>query len=84
MLRQMKARWKRPKKTTEGDTSSNTNHLSSNIQVSNVLLSSLICPEKWCRQFGSYISNAAGLLAQELKREGCTAILCQDYEYARF
>jgi len=33
---------------------------------------------------GSYLSTPLGLLMRELRREGCDAILCQDYEYARF
>jgi starch synthase len=33
---------------------------------------------------GSYLSTPLGLLMGELRREGCDAILCQDYEYARF
>lgn len=33
---------------------------------------------------GSYVSTPLDLLAQELKQEGCQAILCQEYEFARF
>lgn len=33
---------------------------------------------------GTYLSTPLGLLAQELRREGCQAILCQEYEYGRF
>jgi glycosyltransferase involved in cell wall biosynthesis len=33
---------------------------------------------------GSYLSTPLGLLRRELRQEGCNAILCQDYEYARF
>lgn len=33
---------------------------------------------------GTYLSTPLGLLARELRREGCDAILCQEYEYARF
>ena len=36
------------------------------------------------KSLGSYLSTPVGLLAQELRREGCNAILCQDYEYVRF
>ncbi len=36
------------------------------------------------KSLGSYLSTPLGLLAQELRREGCNAILCQDYEYVRF
>ncbi len=32
----------------------------------------------------SYLATPLGLLARELRREGCDAILCQEYEYARF
>ncbi|MBW4636265.1 MAG: glycosyltransferase family 4 protein [Iphinoe sp. HA4291-MV1] len=31
-----------------------------------------------------YLATPLGLLARELRREGCQAILCQEYEYARF
>ncbi len=31
-----------------------------------------------------YLSTPPTLLARELRREGCTAILCQEYEYPRF
>ncbi|MBN3878590.1 MAG: glycosyltransferase family 4 protein [Nostoc sp.] len=34
--------------------------------------------------FGSYLSTPLGLLIHELRSENCDAILCQDYEYARF
>ncbi|MGF2035177.1 MAG: glycosyltransferase family 4 protein [Nostoc sp. CmiVER01] len=33
---------------------------------------------------GTYLSTPLGLLAQEIRREGCQAILCQEYEYGRF
>jgi len=33
---------------------------------------------------GTYLSTPLGLLAQELKQEGCQALLCQEYEFARF
>ncbi|MEH2435540.1 MAG: glycosyltransferase family 4 protein [Nostoc sp.] len=33
---------------------------------------------------GSYLSTPLGLLIRELRHQGCDAILCQDYEYARF
>jgi starch synthase len=85
ILRQMKAWWKCPKKMAEGDTSSNTNHSSSNSSSSQTSRFSILSVFKsGVGSFGSYISTPLGLLAQELKREGCTAILCQDYEYARF
>lgn len=36
------------------------------------------------RSLGTYLSTPLGLLMRELRTEGCDAILCQDYEYARF
>ncbi len=36
------------------------------------------------KSLGSYISTPLGPLKRELRREGCQAILCQEYEYARF
>lgn len=33
---------------------------------------------------GTYLSTPLGLLARELRRERCQAILCQEYEYGRF
>lgn len=33
---------------------------------------------------GTYLSTPLGLLAREIQREGCEAILCQEYGYARF
>ncbi len=36
------------------------------------------------KNLGSYLSTPLMLLARELRREGCNAILCQEYEYARF
>ncbi len=33
---------------------------------------------------GRYLATPLGLLAREMRREGCDAILCQEYEYARF
>jgi starch synthase len=36
------------------------------------------------KNLGSYLSTPLRLLAVELRREGCNAILCQEYEYARF
>lgn len=31
-----------------------------------------------------YVANPSQQLAQEVRRDGCSAILCQEYEYARF
>lgn len=36
------------------------------------------------KSVGTYLSTPLDLLAQELKQEGCQAILCQEYEFARF
>src|SRR5262245_3234908 len=36
------------------------------------------------REVVLYLTTPLGLLAQELRREGCNAILCQEYEYPRF
>ncbi|MEN9519551.1 MAG: hypothetical protein RLZZ381_2139 [Cyanobacteriota bacterium] len=36
------------------------------------------------KSIGTYMSTPLGLLASELRRENCQAILCQEYEYARF
>jgi len=82
MLRQMKDWWKRPKKQTEGNTSSDASSKSSGLQTSRFPVLSAL--KSGVGSFGSYISTPLGLLAQELRQQGCTAILCQDYEYARF
>lgn len=36
------------------------------------------------RQVAPYLSTPLRLLAKELRRQRCTAILCQEYEYVRF
>jgi starch synthase len=36
------------------------------------------------RSLASYLATPVRLLARELRREHCAAILCQEYEYARF
>jgi len=36
------------------------------------------------RDISPYLATPLGRLARELRREGCQAILCQEYEYARF
>jgi len=36
------------------------------------------------REVAPYQTTSLPLLARELRREGCTAIFCQEYEYARF
>ena len=55
------------------------------IQNRNSLRHALLNPLKtMAKSVGSYLSTPWGLLAQELRRENCQAILCQEYEYARF
>ncbi len=36
------------------------------------------------RELVLYLPTPPGLLARELRREGCSAVLCQEYEYPRF
>jgi glycosyltransferase involved in cell wall biosynthesis len=36
------------------------------------------------KSLGTYLSTPLGSLATELRRDHCQAILCQEYEYARF
>jgi glycosyltransferase involved in cell wall biosynthesis len=36
------------------------------------------------REVVLYLTTPLGLVAHELRREGCNAILCQEYEYPRF
>lgn len=36
------------------------------------------------KDIAPYLATPLGKLARELRREGCQAILCQEYEYARF
>ena len=56
-----------------------------NIQDDNTLRRSLLTSVKdLAKSFGTYLSTPLGLLARELRRENCQAILCQEYEYARF
>lgn len=46
---------------------------------------SLLTPLKdLAKSFGTYLCTPLGLLAKELKKENVRAILCQEYEYARF
>jgi glycosyltransferase involved in cell wall biosynthesis len=46
---------------------------------------SLLTPVKdLAKSVGTYFSTPLGMLAEELRRENCQAILCQEYEYARF
>ena len=44
----------------------------------------LIALKDALKSVGAYLSTPLGTLAQELRREGCQAILCQEYEFARF
>ncbi len=39
---------------------------------------------KLLRQVAPYLVTPLRILAQEIRREGCQAILCQEYEYFRF
>jgi glycosyltransferase involved in cell wall biosynthesis len=56
-----------------------------NIQDDNTIRRSVLTPIKdLAKSFGTYLSTPLGLLANELRRENCQAILCQEYEYARF
>ena len=56
-----------------------------NIQDDNTMRHSVLTPVKdLAKSFGTYLSTPLGLLARELRRENCQAILCQEYEYARF
>ena len=55
------------------------------LQDDNTLRRSLLTPIKdLAKSFGTYLSTPLSSLAGELRRENCQAILCQEYEYARF
>lgn len=55
------------------------------IQDSNNTRYSLLTKLKNLAQsVGTYLSTPLDVLAREIRREGCEAILCQEYEYARF
>jgi starch synthase len=55
------------------------------IQDENRSSRSLVLPiRNLTRSLGNYLSTPLGLLARELRRENCQAILCQEYEFARF
>jgi glycosyltransferase involved in cell wall biosynthesis len=55
------------------------------IQDGNSIRRSLLTPIKdLAKSVGSYLATPLTVLAQELRRENCQAILCQEYEYARF
>ncbi|MCT7970922.1 glycosyltransferase family 4 protein [Laspinema olomoucense] len=56
-----------------------------NFQDSNSVRKSFVSVLKNLVQSGgSYLSTPLDLLAKELRKENCQAILCQEYEYARF
>jgi starch synthase len=44
----------------------------------------LVALKNIVKSVGSYLSTPLGTLARELRAENCAAILCQEYEYARF
>ncbi len=79
-LRQIKAWWKRWHNITEDTSGSNLDRSGDRT----ARFRSLSILRSCIGSFGLYISTPLRLLARELKREGCTAILCQEYEYARF
>jgi len=55
------------------------------IQDKNSVRRSLLTPIKdLAKSVGTYLATPLNVLAQELQRENCQAILCQEYEYARF
>jgi glycosyltransferase involved in cell wall biosynthesis len=55
------------------------------IQDDSKIRRSLLTPIKdLAKSLGTYLSTPLGLLVRELRRENCQAILCQEYEYARF
>ena len=55
------------------------------VEDDNTLRRSLLTPIKdLAKSFGTYLSTPLTFLAGELRRENCQAILCQEYEYARF
>ncbi|MBO3460916.1 glycosyltransferase family 4 protein [Aetokthonos hydrillicola Thurmond2011] len=56
-----------------------------NIQDTNATRRSLLTKTKNLAQsLGAYLATPVELLAREIRRENCEAILCQEYEYARF
>nr|WP_263012229.1 glycosyltransferase family 4 protein [Laspinema sp. D2d] len=56
-----------------------------NFQDTNPLRKSVLSVLKNLVQSGgSYLATPLDLLAKELRKENCQAILCQEYEYARF
>jgi glycosyltransferase involved in cell wall biosynthesis len=82
MLRQMKVWLKFLKKTPDHNANIHTDPSSSDGLDS--WTSKLSVLKSGVGSFGSYILTPLGQLAKELRHHDCSAILCQDYEYARF
>jgi glycosyltransferase involved in cell wall biosynthesis len=56
-----------------------------NIPDSNQTRRSLLTKVKdFTKSIGSYLSTPLTILARQLEKENCCAILCQEYEFARF
>jgi glycosyltransferase involved in cell wall biosynthesis len=57
----------------------------SDISDSNVARRSALTPLKdVVKGVGTYLSTPLDVLAHELRQDGCQALLCQEYEFARF
>jgi glycosyltransferase involved in cell wall biosynthesis len=55
------------------------------IEDANQTRRAVLTPLKnFVKSVGTYLATPLGSLADELRREGCQAMLCQEYEYARF
>lgn len=55
------------------------------VKDDNTVRQSVLVPIKdTIKSLGTYLSTPLKTLAQELRNENCQAILCQEYEYARF
>lgn len=55
------------------------------VQDKNLIRRSLLTPIKdLAKSIGTYLATPLNVLAQELRRENCQALICQEYEYARF
>jgi glycosyltransferase involved in cell wall biosynthesis len=84
-LRQVKSLWGSSSKTASNAASGADPLLSSaNLTSQPPHRSRFSILKSGLGSFGSYISTPLILLTQELRAQGCSAILCQDYEYARF
>ncbi|MEM6614458.1 MAG: glycosyltransferase family 4 protein [Cyanobacteria bacterium P01_C01_bin.72] len=46
--------------------------------------SSLVVVKDLIKSVGTYLATPTDILARELQRDNCLALLCQEYEYARF